>query len=84
MMTTLLEEQRSTSGHVQSLAEVTLDQVLSRIAALARTLSKVGDCRRSSLGAGPSRRGPTVVAHPRHYVMAGAAVLARLSCVPVP
>jgi hypothetical protein len=25
-----------------------------------------------------------VVAHPRHYVMAGAAVLARLSCVPVP
>jgi hypothetical protein len=62
-MTTLLDKQRSATSNIQNRDAATLDQVLSRIAALAPMVARhaddmeqARDCRRSSPEAGPSTK----------------------------
>ena len=69
-MTTLLDKKQSVIGKVQDPDEATLDQVLSRIAALAPMVARhagdfeqVGDCRRSSCPLS-SRHGFTACSDP--------------------
>jgi hypothetical protein len=70
-MTTLLDKQRSTTRKVPSPEEATLDQVLSRIAALAPMVARLApdieqgrDCQRSSCPLS-NQHGSTGCSYPR-------------------